>query len=352
MTSLPSLHDRFRGCVLGGAVGDALGAPVEFLARRIILNCFGPQGIREYAPAYGRNGAITDDTQMTLFTAEGLMRAYVRGANKGICNPISVIHRAYLRGLQTQGYTAAVEVEMDGWLAEVQALHSPRAPGNTCISALRAAREFGEPARNDSKGCGTVMRVAPIGLAWPSPDVFQAGVDSAALTHGHPTALASTGFLATLLNRLLRGEPLPDAIAGAIDELKRYPGHEESLLAIEHALSLATTRTAGADTVEKLGGGWIAEEAVAISLYCVLVSTSFQEAVLLAVNHSGDSDSTGAITGNLWGVMHGIDAIPATWLEQLELRAEITAIADDLFGVTQGALDLHSDVTWDRYPGY
>jgi ADP-ribosylglycohydrolase len=196
------------------------------------------------------------------------------------------------------------------------------------------------------------MRVAPIGLAWPSQEVFQAGVDSAALTHGHPTALASTGFLAALINRLLRAEPLRNAIAGAIDELKSYPGHEEALLAIEHAISLATTRAPDADSVEKLGEGWIAEEAVAISLYCVLVSKSFPDAVLLAVNHSGDSDSTGAIAGNLWGVMRGIDAIPATWLERLELRDEITAIADDLTGVAQRTIDLSSNKTWDRYPGY
>jgi ADP-ribosyl-[dinitrogen reductase] hydrolase len=96
----PSLQDRFRGCLLGGAVGDALGAPVEFSSRTTILNQFGPSGIRDYAPAYGRKGAITDDTQMTLFTAEGFIRAAVRYASRGICNPVSVIHRAYLRWLR------------------------------------------------------------------------------------------------------------------------------------------------------------------------------------------------------------------------------------------------------------
>lgn len=352
MITLPSLQDRFRGCFLGGAVGDALGAPVEFLPRPAILNRFGPAGIRDYAPVYGHIGAITDDTQMTLFTAEGFIRAAVRHANRGICNPTSVIHRAYLRWLQTQGYAPAIEVKMDGWLAGLQALHAQRAPGNTCIEALRTAKRLGEAAQNDSKGCGTVMRVAPIGLACAADSAFQAAVDTAALTHGHPTALASTGFLSTLYNWLTRGVPLPDAISCALDDLGRYPGHEESLRAIEQSMSLADTHTRDAVAVEKLGGGWVAEEAVAISLYCVLVSQSFEEAIFLAVNHSGDSDSTGSIAGSLWGVIHGVNAIPAKWLDGLELRHEIMTLADDLLGVSQETLDLESTETWNRYPGY
>jgi ADP-ribosylglycohydrolase len=132
---------------------------------------------------------------MTLFTAEGVIRAAVRHTNRGICHPTSVIHRAYLRWLQTQGYTAQIEVKMDGWVAGLQALHAQRAPGNTCIAALRGATQLGEAVRNESKGCGTVMRIAPIGLACPEDMAFQAAVESAALTHGHPTALASAGFL-------------------------------------------------------------------------------------------------------------------------------------------------------------
>jgi ADP-ribosylglycohydrolase len=92
-----------RGCLLGGAVGDALGAPVEFLSLAGIRRQFGPEGIRDLVPAYGRIGAITNDTQMTLFTAEGLLRAWVRHSTKGICHVPAVIHHAYLRWLLTQG---------------------------------------------------------------------------------------------------------------------------------------------------------------------------------------------------------------------------------------------------------
>src|SRR5260370_16834222 len=71
------LRSHFRGCLLGGAVGDALGGPVEFLDLEEIVKVYGEQGIRDYAPAYGKLGAITDDTQMTLFTAEAVLSAHV-----------------------------------------------------------------------------------------------------------------------------------------------------------------------------------------------------------------------------------------------------------------------------------
>ena len=94
--------ERFAGCLLGGAVGDALGAPVEFCTDAEICARF-PEGVREFAPAYGRVGAITDDTQMTLFTAEGLIRGFVRWQTRGI-GPVfqSTVGHAYLRWLKTQ----------------------------------------------------------------------------------------------------------------------------------------------------------------------------------------------------------------------------------------------------------
>jgi ADP-ribosyl-[dinitrogen reductase] hydrolase len=78
-------------------VGDALGAPVEFASSAEIGARHGPGGVREYQPAYGRPGAITDDTQMTLFTAEGFIRAQNRAISRGIWHPPSVVHCAYMR---------------------------------------------------------------------------------------------------------------------------------------------------------------------------------------------------------------------------------------------------------------
>jgi ADP-ribosylglycohydrolase len=157
-----SIRHRFLGCLLGGAVGDALGAPVEFMSRTDILHAFGPDGIVDYAPAYGDIGRVTDDTQMTLFTAEGLIRAWVRQCDRGITTYEGVTANAYLRWLRTQGAKPHRGIEYGprehGWLFKQRDLHARRAPGKTCLSALRAMRSPGEPAKNDSKGCGGVMR--------------------------------------------------------------------------------------------------------------------------------------------------------------------------------------------------
>jgi ADP-ribosylglycohydrolase len=135
---------------------------------------------------------------------------------------------------------------------------------------------------------------------------------------------------ALVIRELLQGAALPDAIAEGLDELRRWPAHEECLAAIETALSLAAQARPAAGVVESLGEGWVAEEALAIAFYCSLVAADFASGVRLAVNHGGDSDSTGAIAGNLLGACLGEEAIPRAWREAVELRDVIERIADEL----------------------
>lgn len=329
---------RFRGCLLGGAVGDALGAPVEFMRRDAILGRFGPQGITDYTPVYGGLGCITDDTQMTLFTAEGLLRGYVHGCCRGMASMTSVMGYAYLRWLHTQGESckAYPDTTPSGWLIQQPALHHQRAPGNTCLSALRNMEHIGRPAHNDSKGCGGVMRVAPVGLfVWRQGEsvakAFGWGTDVAALTHGHPTGSLTGGVLAALIFALLDGATLPEALATAKALLQGAAGHEETLHAIEQAEKYAASELPAPQAIAQLGEGWVAEEALAIAVYCALVARDLEHGIILAVNHDGDSDSTGAIAGNLLGTLHGESAIPARWLEPLELREVISEVAQDLY---------------------
>lgn len=363
---LASVKEQFIGCLLGGAVGDALGAPVEFMRRAEILDRFGPDGITEYAPAYGGVGRITDDTQMTLFTAEGLIRAWVRANCRGLSSASSVVGHAYLRWLQTQSETSACDISFaanePGWLFQQRELHSRRAPGNTCISALREMRSLAHPAHNNSKGCGGVMRVAPAGLfAWrqgnSAQETFRLGTELAALTHGHPTGSLTGGVLAVLIWALTDGASLPEAISIAKSILKETPSHEETLSAIEQAQALADTSLLAAKAIAKMGEGWVAEEALAISIYCALVARDFEHGIILAVNHDGDSDSTGSIVGNLLGTLHGTSAIATKWLEPLELREVIRELAEDLYSVKDWDVGEYSeDVELDRrvrkkYPG-
>lgn len=357
MTDL-TLADRIRGSLLGGAVGDALGAAIEFMSLSEIRNRVGPSGARDYAPAYGRRGAITDDTQMSLFTAEGVIRAWVRFQERGISGVSGVIHHAYFRWLLTQRErpTADIKIGTDSWLFATRGLHSRRAPGNTCLGALREATEIGQPpvARNDSKGCGGVMRVAPIGLFASAiggdERVFITAAEAASLTHGHPTGFLAAGYLAVVIAALCRKEPMSRALDAADDVLRRQKRHTEVKGAIDAARKLAAAGRPTPENLETLGGGWVAEEALAIGICCATVAEDFADGVLLAVNHSGDSDSTGSITGNLLGAQLGLAAIPTAWLDELELRAEIDRMATDLDAIAHGKMT--SEQASEAYPGW
>jgi len=351
-----ALSDRFAGCLLGGAVGDALGAAVEFHSQNEIAEEFGGGGIRDFAPAYGRRGAITDDTQMTLFTAEGLIRAALQSSEGAPCNTTVSVHSAYLRWLATQDERppdSDKDHASDGWLLCVPTLHACRAPGFSCLSALQSGRMGSIAAPiNNSKGCGGLMRAAPAGLmsAGDLELAFRQGCETAAITHGHPTGYLSAGAFAVIIDRMVAGESLAAAVAACRKRLSKENDAEETLAAIDTALIKAKAAPLAIEEAG-LGEGWVAEEALAIALYCALVEKDFERAVVRAVNHSGDSDSTGAITGNLLGTDLGIGSIPARWLDHLELRAEILRLAEDMTAVVAGRIPRPLDGDWLRdYP--
>ena len=332
------LRSHFRGCLLGGAVGDALGAPVEFLDLDEIVKAYGEQGIRDYAPAYGKLGAITDDTQMTLFTAEAVLSAHVTAVLQSQ-EPdfFRAATSSYGRWLMTQENSRLVSSgsAKASWLLQQKKLFSRRAPGTTCLSALQSSRGKVMRATNDSKGCGGVMRMAPVGMYFAHslsrerhPDrllssIFATGNDLAAITHGHPSGCLSAGAFAVMISLVLVGNSLTDAIHAAKEELRKHPSHKETLAAIEKAESLVKSRPRERSALRELGKGFVAEEALAMGVYCALGAGDFEDGVILAVNHGGDSDSTGSITGNLLGAAAGADAIPDRWLAPLEfLTAE------------------------------
>ena len=234
-------RDSFRGCLLGGAIGDALGAPVEFLSGPEIRGRYGEQGIATFDVAYGRRGAITDDTQMTMFTAEGLLQAVSRH-RRGIDEaPERVVHRAYLRWLRTQSSIGELDssgAETSGWLIDVPGLHARRAPGMTCLSALMHG-VMGRPGYpfNASKGCGGVMRIAPCALVkeW---DPYDLGCRVAAITHGHHSGYLAAGALALIIRAVLDGRPVSNAAKGALARLVMHPGGDECITALREAIRL------------------------------------------------------------------------------------------------------------------
>ena len=218
-------------------------------------------------------------------------------------------------------------------------LYARRAPGNACLSGLFEGHTPAVdvpsdgapgPVNPDSKGCGTVMRSAPFGLIALTPkEAFELAAACAQITHGHPTGYLAAGAFAAIVANLMTGEALAPAVHAALELLSTYPGHDETSTALRAALSLASTGAHSPEAVESLGGAWVAEEALAIGVYCALVEPSVDRALLLSVNHSGDSDSTGSVCGNLLGALHGATALPTAWLRPLEGRDTIAELADD-----------------------
>ncbi|NLN22351.1 MAG: ADP-ribosylglycohydrolase family protein [Syntrophomonadaceae bacterium] len=339
----------FRGCLVGGAVGDAMGWPVEFLKYKEIVKKYGSKGIKDLDLGNKNLAEITDDTQMTMFTAEGLLRAATRCSEKGENNLPSVIFHAYQRWLVTQGYNTGILKELDGLLINVSELHQQRAPGNTCLSALKSGKMGTiEQPINNSKGCGGVMRVAPVGLFCSRESAFEIGCESAALTHGHPSGYLSAGVLAHLIACIIEGMEIEDAVTASLEELKKHNGHEECSSLLEKAIALSRDNTEPLTALSQLGEGWVGEETIAIAVYCSLKEkNNFKKALLISVNHDGDSDSTGAVTGNILGAYLGIDAIPAPWLQKVEFADLLIQLADDLLIGYQDTEEWRS-----KYPGW
>ncbi len=283
---------------------------------------------------------VTDDTQMTLFTADGLIRALLAGVPPERLGESTQLWQAYQRWLLTQ--QSAPSGEDGDWLLSHPALWQVRAPGNTCLSALRGKRpgRTSEPV-NNSKGCGGVMRAAPAGFLPDPSQAYRVGCDLAAMTHGHPSGWIAGGALALLAHQVtLGGQTLLDAVDTVLATVFREPSGGEVADAVSAAARAARQTPRDVSTVVRLGEGWVAEEALAIAVYAALsYPDDILAALRLAVEHGGDSDSTGAIAGNILGAAQGVGAVPARWLDRVELADVITAVADDLAAACVGDLD-------------
>lgn len=344
---------HFRGSLLGGALGDALGFPIEFESGPFERDAPASLGADHHGPA-----AISDDTQMTLFVAEGIIRTVQRAQERGGASLVNVVQHALLRWLVTQSPGLQLDSPSErGWLIDDARLHALRAPGNTNLGALRGqAAEWWTPSvghpPNDSKGCGAIMRSAPFGLAAASREqAFEAARDTAVVTHGHPSGYLSAAYFAALVYDVARGSSLREAMGLADKLLVRERRADEVRAAVDAALRVAAHGAPGTAAIESLGGGWVAEEALAIALACALTAgepsaESMRAALWRAAAHSGDSDSTASLAGNLLGAAWGGDHLPPRWLAQLELRDTLDRIAEDL----HASAIIGAELDFESYP--
>jgi ADP-ribosylglycohydrolase len=185
---------------------------------------------------------------------------------------------------------------------------------------------------NWSKGCGGIMRAAPCALVkdW---DPFELGCKAAAITHGHASGYLAAGALAVIIRHVLEGRSVPKAASAALVRLSPEADGEECVTALRNAIALWDAGEHQGD-IEELGQGWVADEALAMGVYAAMAGeTDMRRGLTIATTHSGDSDSTGAIAGNILGALHGERMVlELLGDDELELRDEIVRLADDLFG--------------------
>ncbi|KKD04093.1 ADP-ribosylglycohydrolase family protein [Streptomyces sp. WM6386] len=332
---------RVRGTLLGAAVGDALGAPVDQLDLDGIREAYGAEGVVDLGAAYGRRGAVTHLTQLTLFSVDGLIRAQVR-RDIGAWHPPTDLHRAYLRWAATQRDWGPDERRKDdGWLAREEWLYARRDPtrsllvgfGDENMGTLEAPKNPGEA------GPEAAARSAPFGLlvGWEPQLVAQLAVECAAQTHGHPVGYLCAGAYAVIVHALARGESLDGAVQRALALLAARPGHQAVSDALQHALGAVRQGMPTPERVGELMGEGTAEGLLAVAVYCALVGEDVRHGLCLAVNHDGPSAAAGALTGGLLGALHGETALPPAWLAELEGRPTLLELADDFaMEMTQG----------------
>lgn len=351
-TSPTGFHaQRIAGCLLGGAVGDALGVSVKSMSLREIRYSFGPAGIRNPVLENGV-APVSDCTQLAIFTADGLLRAIVCDEHKVRQNPVEIVHQAYLRWMRVHGLTLPEnvgELRVNGWLAKRGTLHACRSADDTCLSALGSGRmgSVWTPI-NDSSGSGAMARVVPIGLVESITECFALGADVAAITHGNPCAYLSAGMFAATIRLLMEGAEIEDALTRSLQLLEAHAGHEKIQAALKRAIRMAKSSIPSPEVVEFIGSGWKAHQSLAVAVYCALVhQDDFPAALRLAANHSGNSSVTASLTGSLLGARLGRDAIPDQWAEHVELRDEIEELSKDL---SREFVD--ADEWFYRYPGW
>ena len=317
-----SFASACEGSIVGLAVGDALGFPAEFRRREQILAALGPDGVADFVALHDPRwpprplivgkahpaGTYSDDTQMTIALAEGLLETRDD-------DPIDVRMSAIARR----------------FVAWSGADDNDRAPGNACMTgchALARGAPWHEAGVADSKGCGAAMRVAPIGLLY-ARDLGRAADLARAqsrLTHRHDAALEGAAAAAILVALAATGTA-PDAMYEAVRQA--CSGRSADFAACW--TRLAELRDAPPELALSsagLGEGWVAEEAVASALFCVWrAPDDFARAVGTAATTDGDSDSIACIAGSVAGARLGSGAIPDKWRRGVENAADLADLA-------------------------
>lgn len=313
--------DQLAGCLLGGALGDALGYPVEFEKVSQMSQD------HDFDKIVGKL-IVSDDTQMTLFTANALLLDGNLRINTWNC---------YQDWLETQFKQGKSELSHRpiSWLMEYPEMYASREPGRTCLMTLMRGipGDLNEPI-NQSKGCGALMRVAPLAFI-DREDLYSVAIENSALTHGHQMSHIASAALVSLLRYISEGETLCDSVSLMRQDIKRI--FMDSLEVkvfddlLQQAIFAGEKDFDDMEIISRLGEGWVAEETLAIALYCSLkYSNDLKKALRVAVLHDGDSDSTGSVTGQILGTLLGAKKLPQEEIKRLDLLEPLMKMIERL----------------------
>lgn len=274
-------RDRALGALVGLAVGDALGHPLEFSARDSLPPV---TGYRAGGPHKLKAGEFTDDGTQALCLAQSLMDS------GGVFDPVDFLRRLSASYRKGHNYVTGRCFDI----------------GNQTVRAILAFEKTGSTRNNtdeEAQGNGALMRLAPVVIAASSVDqAVQQATEQAATTHASPVCLETAEELAAILWHAIDGRrPMFRNLSGLPREKVVSSGHAAAAL---HAAKWAVTNT-----------------------------STFEEAVLLAVNLGDDSDTVGAITGQIAGTIYGLNGIPKAWREGLAWHNQFRSAASDLFGL-------------------
>ena len=299
--------DRITGCLVGGALGDALGAPLENMSRSQATSTFDKRGWAD-GPL-----KVTSNTQLTLFTAEGMIRASQRFKDRGLCSIRDVLELAYHRWLHTQGISAAIPFGR-GWLVDCVGLHEKRGSSAT----LKAALKSGPKA--DSAGNGAITRIGPVGLT--TLNVQEVAAEVAAISHPHEEAQQAAADFAVILQRVVLGDSAEMAIRSNISFSKHY--HYAACVSGKNS-----EEGQSAPTVSARQALLCAISSAAVANYPPPLD--FWRGLRHAVCNGGCSDAVGSLTGQLLGCQLGYSGLPQELVGRLELHLELRLVARDLW---------------------
>lgn len=299
--------ERFEGCLVGLAIGDALGMPVEGLRPELIQKRYGK--VEDFLPAPHRGlgpGQFTDDTQMMIIHAESIVE-------KGRVDPEDLARR-FVRWL-TEGTSRGIGYTT--WKAILRLKQG---------ASWMESGEEGEFAA----GNGVAMRIAPVGLlnAW-TPERLKEDVEKAGIiTHRNPEALKGGLAVAYAVAKLASGAS-PE---GFLEKVCEFVGPCKVTDNLRKAGKLLRDKVEPEQALQILGTGGYVVETVASAFYCFLrTPEDFKASVITAVMGGNDADTTAAITGALSGAFNGLSAIPGQWVERVEQSDYIRTLALSIY---------------------